>query len=180
MHWTVLLLIFSPPKNENNLSLKTITGSSSKGLLFELRWNLFQVSLEELSFQYSKYSILNNFLQANHMKQYRTRAEQMKRKLIFSDTVTKIESHNERYYQGLETYKMGVNHFSDLTEEEFEKAYAGNNFLYREDLFNETILSYPESSVNDYDKEPNWYTPKIPVKNQGDCGSCWTLDFVVV
>lgn len=35
-----------------------------------------------------------------------------------------IETHNERYSNGLETFDMGMNQFTDLTENEFQQTYC--------------------------------------------------------
>lgn len=69
---------------------------------------------------------------------------------------------------------MGVNQFSDMTEEEFEEIYSGNEIMEEETLFNETTSSHLDDSTNIQEYDTNWYTPKIPVKDQGSCASCFT------
>lgn len=58
-----------------------------------------------------------------HSKSYKTYEEEMKRILIFEANVKDIEAHNERYHKGLETFKMGINQFTDMTNEEFKNTY---------------------------------------------------------
>lgn len=45
------------------------------------------------------------------------------RKEIFRANVQKIKQHNERYNQGIETFYMGINQFTDLTSQEFKDTY---------------------------------------------------------
>lgn len=172
MHWTLLLLILNQ-QNDQNLNpfpLNSNSVISQKEILFELQWNFFQVS----NFSMSNLSTLKTFLQVNHLKRYQTAEEEIRRKSIFFETLLEIESHNERYFQGLETFQMGVNQFSDMTDEEFEQIYARNDFLNIPVSTNKTILSHPVTVKANPDKDPNWYTPLIPVKDQGRCGACWT------
>jgi Cathepsin propeptide inhibitor domain (I29) len=53
------------------------------------------------------------------------RADKQRRFEIFVNTKQEIEEHNNRYDQGLETYTMGINSFSDLEPAEFQQLYTG-------------------------------------------------------
>ena len=50
-----------------------------------------------------------------HGKTYANKAEHLYRFIIYQKTVNEINEHNERESKGLESYKMGTNIFSDLT-----------------------------------------------------------------
>ncbi|XP_034479523.1 protein CTLA-2-alpha [Drosophila innubila] len=51
-------------------------------------------------------------------KSYDGEEDQMRR-AIFAKSKAKIEEHNKKYDNGEVTWKMGINHLADLTEEEF-------------------------------------------------------------
>jgi Cathepsin propeptide inhibitor domain (I29) len=52
------------------------------------------------------------------------RANEQRRFEIFVKTKQKIEAHNKRYDEGLETYAMGINSYSDLEPAEFKKLFT--------------------------------------------------------
>ncbi|RZB40635.1 Inhibitor I29 domain containing protein [Asbolus verrucosus] len=54
-------------------------------------------------------------------KYYADPEEDNFRKQIFIESLQKVEAHNEKYNQGLVTYTLGINQFSDLTKEEMSK-----------------------------------------------------------
>merc|ERR1711971_461086 len=60
-----------------------------------------------------------------HVKAYPQREEEEVRKDIFRANLRKIGAHNEREEQGLETWRMAVTQFADLTEEEFTQEMLG-------------------------------------------------------
>lgn len=64
------------------------------------------------------------YLQSKHNKNY-SGDEEPKRKEIFQQNLQKIKEHNKKYEAGEVTFLMGVNQFSDLTEEEFKNTYTG-------------------------------------------------------
>merc|ERR1719234_1505205 len=60
-----------------------------------------------------------------HMKAYPQREEEEVRKGVFRENLRRIAAHNEREGQGLETWRMAVTEFADLTEEEFTQQMLG-------------------------------------------------------
>ncbi|KAH8274500.1 hypothetical protein KR044_002090, partial [Drosophila immigrans] len=62
-----------------------------------------------------------NAFKLKHHKVYKDVSEELKRLQIFVENKKLIESHNRRYAAGEESYKMGINQFSDLRSKEFQE-----------------------------------------------------------
>lgn len=100
--------------------------------------------------------------------------EEKLRYQIFKDNLAVIEEHNARYDNGEESYDMGVNQFTDLTDEEFKETYL--SYKLPEINFTETYEA-PEGFTAP--ASVDWRSKAVlSVKDQGTCGSCWTFSAV--
>jgi len=113
---------------------------------------------------------------AIHQKDYRSEEENRFRMKIFMENKQRIAKHNTRYLQGHHSYKLEMNHYGDLLPSEFGKIMNG----YRHDLKNKTGLvgaTFLMAANVELPEEIDWRTKGAvtPVKNQAQCGSCWSF-----
>lgn len=85
---------------------------------------LLQFSIKKKSFSNEKSSLskkknVHFHLQKENSKQYNSPADEMRHFHIFVDHKNKITEHNLRHENGLASFRMGLNEYSDLSHEEF-------------------------------------------------------------
>ncbi|XP_054166568.1 procathepsin L-like [Oppia nitens] len=101
---------------------------------------------------------------------YTTEEDEAYRRTIFEDTYRQIVRHNNEADQGLHTYWMGINQFSDLTTKEWERQWLSS-------IITSNVSSESIEFNGDLPSSVDWRNKGLvaPIKNQGQCGSCWAF-----
>ncbi|AQK47112.1 hypothetical protein Zm00014a_017330 [Zea mays] len=104
--------------------------------------------------------------------------ERDRRFLVFWDNLRFVDAHNER--AGARGFRLGMNQFADLTNDEFRAAYLGAMVpaARRGAVVGERYRH--DGAAEELPESVDWREKGAvaPVKNQGQCGSCWAFSAV--
>ncbi|NXC03329.1 CATL1 protein, partial [Orthonyx spaldingii] len=107
-----------------------------------------------------------------HAKEYPREAEAVRRE-IWEQNLRHIQRHNQEESQGKHSYRLAMNHFGDLTDQEFNKLMNGYIPAEREQQAPLFRASAALKAPAKLDWRAEGYV--TPVKFQVGTGSCWAF-----
>jgi len=119
---------------------------------------------EQYQFLFRKYIAQHN--KQYHVDEFHTRFENFKQNLEM------VAAHNKAG----KSFKLAVNQFADLSKDEFRAKYLGYKFIDQGHLRAQNSVT-AESFNATLPASIDWNAKGAvtPVKNQGQCGSCWAF-----
>ena len=110
-----------------------------------------------------------------HSKSYHSIEEETYRRTVFKKNALVVEEHNKEYNLGKKSYSLGINQFADLEHWEYMQHHG---YLFKKTVNRTREGSrYLTPSNVALPDSVDWRTKGYvtPVKNQGQCGSCWSF-----
>jgi cathepsin L len=112
---------------------------------------------------------------AQHNKSYDAKEDAMRRS-IWALNMKRVNQHNIEHANGMHSYKVAMNKFADMTSEEFVAMYNGYKNAPVRKVEHEFMTPQNFKAPDSVDWRDKGYV--TPVKDQGQCGSCWAFSAV--
>ncbi|KAI4898326.1 hypothetical protein NFI96_023821 [Prochilodus magdalenae] len=109
-------------------------------------------------------------------KSYGSEEEESQRKMIWLNNLKLVLEHNLLADQGIKSYRLGMNHFADMDNQEYQEMLKGClGFFNESEIQNATFLEPVRGAA--LPMTVNWKTRGYvtEVKDQSHCGSCWAF-----
>jgi len=116
--------------------------------------------------------------QTEFNKVYPSQQALKERASIFASNLAQIHAINADYKAGRKTWYAAVNKFTDLSEQEMKQFKGYNKRMSRRSAL--PVVGARDLTLTDLPAAVDWRDKKVvtDVKNQGQCGSCWTFSTV--
>lgn len=122
-------------------------------------------------------AIYESWLVKHGKNNYNALGEKERRFEVFKDNLRYIDEHNSQN----RSFKLGLNQFADLTNEEYRSKYLGaRRDAGRRRLARSKSDRYAFREGDSLPESIDWRQKGAvaPVKDQGSCGSCWAFSTI--
>ena len=155
----------------------------------ELILTLFLLLLIELNHTFQPKAIISlnkndiqnewhNF-KKTHKRIYLNSSHENDKYEIFKKNLEKINDQNKKFINGKSTHSFGITKFADMTSEEFMEYVNKGLKKIRTTSKSSSFIEYKRSAKT-LPSSIDWRTLGYitPIKDQGNCGSCWAFSAV--